>query len=239
MINSRHQLIVETLHCTAEQRIQAYRAIVAGLVLLVTLTGCLMDDPVEPGDVGNNPPTGSGNSAPSISGSPITSIKVGENYSFTPNASDPDRNELTFTIAEMPTWSSFNTSTGELSGSPILMDIGHYADIAISVSDGSLNASLQVFSIDVVDVGNLSVSLSWTPPTQNSDNSSLTNLAAYKIYYGFAEGDYPNVIRIDNPGIAAYVIEGLTANTYYFVATAINSSGMESDFSNVATYILN
>lgn len=80
-----------------------------------------------------------------------------------------------------------------------------------------------------------SATLSWTPPTQNSDGSVLTDLSGYKIYYGNESGDYPMSVRIENPGIARYVVENLTPNTYFFVITAINSSDMESEFSNEAS----
>ncbi len=72
------------------------------------------------------------------------------------------------------------------------------------------------------------------PPTQNTDGSPLTDLTGYKIYYGTSPGYYPNQITIDNPGIAIYVVENLTPNTYYFVITAINSSRFQSPISNEA-----
>ena len=90
-------------------------------------------------------------------------------------------------------------------------------------------------SVTVNQVGLGSATLSWTPPTQNSDGSPLTDLAGYKIYYGNESGNYHTSIQIDNPGIAIYVVEYLTPNTYYFVLTAINSSGVESNFSNEAS----
>lgn len=77
-----------------------------------------------------------------------------------------------------------------------------------------------------------SATLSWTPPTQNLDGSPLTDLAGYKIYYGNKPGNYDSSIHVDNPGLTIYVVEYLTPNTYYFVLTAINSSGVESRFSN-------
>lgn len=78
--------------------------------------------------------------------------------------------------------------------------------------------------------------LSWLPPTEYTDGSPLTDLAGYKIYYGTAVDDYPNVITIDNPGIATYVIDNLPAgNTYYFVITAFGSDGIESDYSAVGS----
>lgn len=79
--------------------------------------------------------------------------------------------------------------------------------------------------------------LSWLPPTEYTDGSALTNnLAGYKIYYGTAIDDYTNVITIDNPGIATYLIDNLPAgNTYYFVVTAVDSDGMESEYSAVGS----
>ena len=90
-------------------------------------------------------------------------------------------------------------------------------------------------SVTVNQVGFGSATLSWTPPTQNTDGSPLTDLASYKIYYGNESGNYQTTIQIDNPGITIYVVENLTPNTYYFVMTAINSSGVESGFSNEAS----
>ena len=85
---------------------------------------------------------------------------------------------------------------------------------------------------DYVFTPDAAATLSWTVPMQNTDSSPLTDLAGYKIYYGSESGNYQTSIQIDNPGIAIYVIEHLTPNTYYFVLTTINSSGVESQFSN-------
>jgi len=84
-----------------------------------------------------------------------------------------------------------------------------------------------------------SVTLNWTPPTQNTDGSVLTDLAGFKIYYGTSPDNYPNQITIDNPGITSSVVDNLTPNTWYFVSTAFTSSGEESDFSNMATRTIN
>ncbi len=87
------------------------------------------------------------NSAPSISGIPASATEKSA-YSFTPTASDPDGDNLTFSITAQPSWLSFSTSTGTLSGTPGVANIGQYKDITISVSDGSLSNSL-TFSINV------------------------------------------------------------------------------------------
>lgn len=87
--------------------------------------------------------------------------------------------------------------------------------------------------------GTGAASLSWLPPTQNTDGSSLTNLAGYKIYYGTSQGVYPNIITLNNVGLAAYVVENLSnGSTYYFVITAFNSDGVESVYSAVGSKAL-
>src|SRR5690606_23966575 len=79
---------------------------------------------------------GPDNRAPTISGSPATSVQATRAYSFTPSASDADNDRLTYSIVNRPTWASFSTSTGRLSGTPSSSQVGTYANIIITVSDG-------------------------------------------------------------------------------------------------------
>ena len=185
------------------------------------------------GETGAAPPAS--NNPPTISGAAATSVVVGNAYSFTPTASDPDGDTLIFSVQNMPVWAAFSATTGNLSGTPLLGDVGTYSGVAISVSDGSLSTNLPQFSLEVVQNADGSITLTWTPPTQNDDGSALADLAAYKFYYGTSPGSYSNQVRVDSPGISAYVIENLSPATYYIVATAINSSGAESGFSNEAS----
>ena len=156
------------------------------------------------------------NNSPQISGTAASSVAVGSQYDFTPAASDPDGDVLSFSIANRPSWASFDSSSGRLSGTPLAGDVGSYTSIAITVSDGQLTSSLPAFSISVNQVALGSATLSWTPPTQNTDGSALTNLASYRIYYGLSEGNYPNAIALDNPGLTSFVVENLTPGTYFF-----------------------
>lgn len=174
------------------------------------------------------------NGAPVISGSPAASVAVGSTYSFTPTASDPDGDALTYSIANKPDWASFNTSTGRLSGTPAAADVGVYNNISITVSDGSASSTLGSFSITVNAISLGSVTLSWTPPTENEDGSPLTDLSGYRIYWGTTPGVYPNSVALNNPGMTTYVVDNLAPGTYEFVATSVNSSGMESAYSNPA-----
>jgi len=82
------------------------------------------------------------NHAPTISGTPATAILVdtsysftptasdadNDTYSFTPTASDADNDTLLFSITNKPSWASFDTATGELSGTPLNEDAGVTSD---------------------------------------------------------------------------------------------------------------
>jgi len=176
--------------------------------------------------------TGATNRAPTISGTPTTSVSTGTAYSFRPTASDPDGNTLTYSIANRPSWATFNATTGQLSGTPTSSNAGTYSNIVISVSDGSLSASLPSFAITVVQASTGSATLSWTPPTQNIDGSSLSNLAGYRILYGRTSSSLDQTLQVANPGTASYTITGLASGVWHFRVKAYNSSGAESDLSN-------
>ncbi len=89
------------------------------------------------------------NRSPAISGLPAASVAEGSAYSFTPSASDPDGDNLVFNITNKPAWASFNTATGQLSGTPGAGTAGSYGNIGISVSDGTESATLSAFQIIV------------------------------------------------------------------------------------------
>lgn len=75
--------------------------------------------------------------------------------------------------------------------------------------------------------------MSWTPPTQNTDGSKLSDLAGYKIYYGTSEKYFQRVIEVKGPGVNEYTINNLPPFRYYFAVTAYNVAGAESTHSNV------
>ena len=104
------------------------------------------------------------NRAPIISGSAPASVTSGQPYSFTPTASDPDGNTLSFSIANRPTWATFNSSTGALGGTPTAANVGTHSNISISVSDGQASVALAAFSI-TVQTGNRAPVISGSPPT--------------------------------------------------------------------------
>jgi hypothetical protein len=74
----------------------------------------------------------------------------------------------------------------------------------------------------------VSTTLTWSP-------SSDPGVAGYNIYYGCTSHQYTNMIAVGL--VTNVVISGLTANvTYYFAATARDSQGNESAYSNEAAF---
>jgi hypothetical protein len=180
------------------------------------------------------------NSAPRISGVPSGTALVDTTYSFTPSASDPDGQPLTFSIANLPAWASFDSSTGRLSGKPSSASVNTYSNIVISVSDGQLSASLPAFSLVVKAAAvSGSATLSWVPPTQKLDGTPLTNLAGFKIRYGQSAAALDQVLDIASPVVSTAVVENLGVGTWYFAIKAYTTDNVESDLSNLAQKTIN
>ncbi|MGB8327734.1 MAG: putative Ig domain-containing protein [Steroidobacteraceae bacterium] len=209
-------------------------ALVLASLSLCILAGCLdkkgpsvtQSSPATP--VTPGPGTG-GNQPPTITGTPPTAAVMGTNYSFQPVASDPNKDPLAFSIANRPTWASFDAKTGLLAGVPTAT--GTFANVTISVSDGSASAALSPFSISVANptpTATGSATLSWVPPSQKTDGSPLANLAGFRVYYGKSATALSNIINLSNPGTTSYTITPLTSGTYYFTVTAYDMNGAES-----------
>lgn len=212
----------------------------AGLCsLFLALTGCLPSaevDLTDPQQISNQQP--GQNSPPRISGSPAGQAIPGQTYSFIPIVADPDGDELTITVQGLPRWARFDENDGSIYGVPGTGDVAAYSGITISVSDGQNSATLGPFSITVSSVASGVASLSWTPPTRNTDGTALTDLAGYKLYWGPASGNYTQSVTVQNPGLTTYVVENLTAGSWYFVSTAVNALGIESNFSGEALKVI-
>ena len=89
-------------------------------------------------------------------------------------------------------------------------------------------AALTVAALTVSARGQSSVTLAWNP-------DAGTNIAGYKIYYGVASRTYTNTNNVGN--VTNATITSLIGGTiYYFAATAVDTSGLESDYSTEVVY---
>jgi hypothetical protein len=173
------------------------------------------------------------NHAPTISGTPPTSITSGQGYNFVPTAADADGDSLQFSISGKPGWATFDTATGRLWGAPTSANAGSYAQIEISVSDGKVVTKLPQFAITVTAAPTTmrSVQLSWQPPLTNTDVSTLTDLTGYRIVYGTQPGTYTSSVSVNGTGLVTYTIDNLqTGKQYYFSMVAVNATGTESSY---------
>jgi hypothetical protein len=190
------------------------------------------------------------NHAPTIAGAPPRSVNANAAYSFTPTAKDVDGDTLGFTIQNRPSWASFDTATGRLSGKPTVAQLGISANIVITVSDSRASAALAAFTLTVnatnstpppgpvAEPASGGVALFWDAPTDNVDGSVLTSLAGYRIVYGTNPAALTQTTQIANPGATSYVVEDLAAGTWYFAVQAYTNSGAESELSNLASRVV-
>lgn len=172
---------------------------------------------------------------PAIGGAPTEAVAAGSVYAFTPKAAVEWSLKPTFSITDKPKWATFNTTTGELTGTPTASDVGTDTGVHIAVSDGTSVVSLPKFAITVMPAGTKSITLSWKAPTENANGSALTNLAGYRIQYGTSPAALSKTITINSVGRTTEVVTNLASGTYYFAILAYNAAGAESKLSNVVS----
>jgi hypothetical protein len=195
----------------------------------------------------------------SIYGTPSTSVIATRYYGFQSWASDTDHKAITYSIKNKPSWATFDTRYGHLYGVPTAANVGTYSNIVITASDGVSSASLKAFAITVKPNGSTttggggtgtgtgtgsgggttsstgSVTVSWTPPTTNTNGTALTNLAGYTIKYGTSASNLSTAVKVASTGVTSYVIDNLPAGTYYFGVSAYSSAGQTSSVSNIVS----
>lgn len=135
------------------------------------------------------------------------------------------------------TWANNRGGQGEASGTEtwqtggITLESGQNK-ITVTAKDTTGASASRTIVIKRESAGTGSVTLEWTAPTHREDGTPLTNLAGYNIYYGRMSEVYDYHIDVDNPGVTSYVVEGLKPGKWYFVLSAYDSDGIESNFSN-------
>lgn len=145
----------------------------------------------------------------SISGTPLASVFAGKAYSFTPTVAGSDGHALSFSIANKPSWATFSTSTGQLSGTPGVAAAGWSYNVVISVSDGASRASTPRFDI-VVRYDTVPPTISGSPAASVAAGSAYTfqpvgkDAAGNPLYYTI----------VNKPDWATFsVVNGLLSGT--------------------------
>ena len=171
-------------------------------------------------------------------------------------ASDPEGNRLTFGARNLPAWLGLNSANGILTGTPTAAQVGAYADITISVTDGTSTVSLPPFTIIVTapavtgsatsgggatttgagtTTGTGTATLSWLKPTQNADGTALTDLAGFIVKYGNSATALDRHIAVNDPAMTRYTVTNLGSGTWYFTVVSYTVAGVESSHSDVVS----
>jgi VCBS repeat-containing protein len=89
------------------------------------------------------------NDAPSITSTEVTSVNEDTAYSYTLKASDVDSGDtVTLASTTIPSWLSFNSGTGVLSGTPKNSNLGDHS-VVLSATDVAGAVTTQAFTISV------------------------------------------------------------------------------------------
>ncbi|MBN1781566.1 PKD domain-containing protein [bacterium] len=89
------------------------------------------------------------NQPPEITSSPVTSVNLGETYSYAVTAQDPEGSALTFSLLQAPSGMSIGTS-GQITWTPVPADEGSH-QVTVRVTDGPGEFDEQVFTVQVID----------------------------------------------------------------------------------------
>ncbi|MEM7579931.1 MAG: choice-of-anchor U domain-containing protein, partial [Cyanobacteria bacterium P01_A01_bin.80] len=165
--------------------------------------------------------------APVISGNPSSSVSQDNAYSFIPTTIDPDVSDtLTFSIINAPSWASFNTNTGELSGTPGNDDVGTTTGIVISVSDGNETVSLSAFDL------NVTMNAQESPPGEGNANDTDNDGIDDDIETSVGDGNKDGVPDNQQSNVAsngAITIFSRTNTTINSVTTTANNPPNNSE----------
>jgi len=180
--------------------------------------------------------------APEITGTPPDSVTANTKYVFQPVAADNHGDTLTYSISNKPCWASFDSLTGQLSGTPGDGDIGTFDNIVITVTDGLHSVSLPSFSMHVLKGTSAadqattgSLTLNWMAPKSRTDGTVLTQaeIGGYRIYYGESIGHYPYMVDVADETTGTFTITDVPIGTYDVAMTTYDIDGRESGFSSI------
>ena len=108
------------------------------------------------------------NDAPTITSTEVTAVNEDASYSYTMLGSDVDVGDsLTLAATTLPSWLSFDASTGILSGTPTNEAVGDHA-VVLTATDQSGSVATQSFTINVNQVPTVANPISDQTATEDS-----------------------------------------------------------------------
>lgn len=117
----------------------------------------------------------------------------------------------------------------------------HFSTVVDRFSRITRHAKIVAASLCIAQLHHPAEALSQTTPgsynvTLAWNGSTSTGVTGYRIHYGSASGTYTGSIAVGN--VMTTTVPGLASGvTYYFAVTALDTDGLESDFSNEASFL--
>jgi len=206
------------------------------------LTGTLVNDEDTDGDGENDAVDADPlipNSAPEISGSPVTTVDQDASYSFIPDVSYAGKlSSISYSIKNKPDWASFDQNNAELSGVPTNADVGISSGVIITATNGYYDAELMGFDVEVVNINDAPV------VTTSIANQTLTIGDALSIDVSnhfndidvddsltYSATNLPNGISINSDGMISGTTTTVALSAVTVTAMDISGASVSSDFS--------
>jgi hypothetical protein len=125
------------------------------------------------------------NDAPTITSTPVKSTAEDSAYSYAFVASDDDAGDtVSYAASTLPSWLSFNTSSGVLSGTPDDPDVGTHS-LVLTATDGTGSVDSQKFSLTVIAVNDT--------PTVSNEIEDQTVTAGLPLSFQIASTAFADV----------------------------------------------
>jgi hypothetical protein len=152
------------------------------------------------------------------------------------------RGELTFVLLTMSCFAagcnghstSANTATNTSAGT----SAGTSPSTSAAGTSGSSSTPSAASPAGTQSSASATAALSWAVPSVNTDGTTLTDLAGYRIYYGTDAAALNSVVQIIGASTTAYVVSNLSHGTYYFTIKAYNTAGSESNATGIVSAMI-
>jgi hypothetical protein len=120
---------------------------------------------------------GSCNSLPVFTSTPTLSVDQDAAYSYAPTATDSDGTIASWAAPTLPSWLSFTTATGAISGTPTNDNVGSNTVVITVTDDGGATAT-QSFTIVVNNINDAPIITSTPVLTVNVNNTYTYSISA-------------------------------------------------------------
>ncbi len=129
---------------------------------------------------------------PPVPNNPVTTARLGEDYSFTYSATDVDGDTLMLSSKTLPSWLNFTVETGVLSGTPGTENLGDNS-VILSVTDGTETIDTE-FTLVVTDPNGISDN---NAPVPNSPTTLTANVGEeYRFTYSATDEDAEDTLTL-------------------------------------------